>query len=128
MWPLVPEVIVRRQAPWRLAAAVALGLAVGALGMARVHDRDARLAVARAQMDAAALGYARWLYAPDHATACPTHAQLATFAASAIDPWGHPLRVVCAKDVGAEYLASDGPDGQPGTLDDLRASPDVPAR
>lgn len=42
-----------------------------------------------------------------------------------VDPWGHPYRVLCGATLpaGAKYfaIASDGPDGKPGTPDDVRS-------
>ncbi len=115
MMPLVPEVDVRRQASWWRAAAAALAIAVGALSFSTRRAPDARIDTPRRQ-------------APVLAHGCRPNAQLAELAASATDPWGHHLRVACHVEVGALYLSCDGPDGLPGTADDLRASPDAPAR
>ena len=42
------------------------------------------------------------------------------------DPWGHPYRMYCGAGLprgveGALAVASDGPDGKPGTDDDVRS-------
>ena len=59
--------------------------------------------------------------------ACP--AKLADLAeltnAELVDPWGHAYKMMCGKDLpkGAKGLAvsSPGPDGKPGTADDIKS-------
>lgn len=43
-------------------------------------------------------------------------------ATTPMDPWGHPYLYKCPGDNGRDYdLMSAGPDGQPGTADDIQA-------
>jgi hypothetical protein len=41
----------------------------------------------------------------------------------AADPWGNAFRIVVADDGNRAWVLSDGPDGSPGTTDDLRSPP-----
>lgn len=74
-------------------------------------------AVAVAQIQAAAIRFVTWSH--DHPGArCP---DAAAIGAAAPDPWSHSLRVLCA-DQPADQIAgilSLGPDGLPGTADDV---------
>lgn len=70
-----------------------------------------------AQIEDALSRFIAWSH--DHLGApCPDPGALG---AAALDPWGHPLRIVCA-DQPADQIAgvlSLGPDGLPGTRDDV---------
>jgi general secretion pathway protein G len=57
---------------------------------------------------------------PDRASTCPTAELLVTdqmVRELPRDPWQHPYRFTC--EAGAIAITSDGPDGRPGTEDDL---------
>jgi hypothetical protein len=54
---------------------------------------------------------------------CPTVSKLKTsgkLSGDTNDPWGHELHISCASD--EITVTSDGPDGKPGTSDDVRGS------
>ena len=70
--------------------------------------------------------YPQWAITPSNADKCPTVADLAAFIdqpADGRDPWGNPYTIRCGADLPAGVrgiaVASPGPDGQPGTADDL---------
>ncbi|HEX7843455.1 MAG TPA: hypothetical protein VF469_38545 [Kofleriaceae bacterium] len=74
-------------------------------------------AVATAQIKAAAMRFVTWSH--DHPGArCP---DAAAIEAAAADPWGHSLRVLCADQPDDQMagILSLGPDGLPGTADDV---------
>jgi hypothetical protein len=82
--------------------------------------------VAAAQIKAAAIRFVAWSH--DHRGArCPDAAALG---AAAADPWSHSLRVLCADQPDDQIagILSLGPDGLPGTADDVASwtlGPDV---
>lgn len=64
-------------------------------------------------------------YRADHAGTCPKNVTVLQtegyLAAAPKDAWGRPLRLRCeSKRYGSFALASDGPDGIPGGLDQIR--------
>ena len=81
-----------------------------------------------AQIEDALVRFVAWSQAHPGAR-CPDAASLG---AAALDPWGQPLQIVCA-DQPADQIAgvlSYGPDGEPGTRDDVVSwtlGPDVTA-
>lgn len=96
-----------------IAGAVAI-YAIPRLIAARLQTAETDLRTLRGVVD-------QWRLArPDRAAACPTPDELIgerLVRDPPRDPWGHAYRIRCLD--GAALLSSDGPDGQPGTEDDL---------
>ena len=100
-------------------------MSAAAAGGSRLVEADVDVARLRARK-LAFEAYPQWSMTPSNAGKCPTVADLADFLekpAILTDPWGNPYLIRCGADLPAGArdiaIASSGPDGQPGTADDV---------
>lgn len=92
-----------------------------------VYENGEQAAAVRAtRATLTTVGRATAAYRADHAGACPRAVQDLTAMGyvhgDSVDAWGRPLRLVCPGRVDPQGfdLSSDGPDGLPGGLDQVR--------
>jgi serine/threonine protein kinase len=76
--------------------------------------------LAKVKLRAALAAFTRW--SPNHAgAACPRASELVGDAHELDDPWGHAITITCTDQPAGQIVGaiSNGPDGAPGTADDL---------
>ena len=101
-----------------------LGLALAIALLYESGERRAAIRATRATLTTVSSATAA--YRADHGGACPRAVgdllALGYTHADPVDAWGHALRLACPgrRDPLAFDLSSDGPDGLPGGLDEVR--------
>jgi general secretion pathway protein G len=100
---------------------IIMGLIASAVGFG-VFRMLARAKIRTAEQEVSRIRSAIQLYQHDHSDQCPTIDQLVADgqldrSASTNDPWGHAFAIACDGD--NITVQSAGPDGRPGTADDI---------